>query len=108
MGVIAVVTTVGTRDEARAMARALVERKLVACAQISEIESFYLWDGAIQNGPEFRLLLKTSEARYDAVEQAIRALHAYQLPAIYTQALTHVDAAYAQWVEACTHQDGGP
>ena len=37
---IAVVTTIGSLEDAQAMARALVERKLAACAQISEIESF--------------------------------------------------------------------
>lgn len=108
MTLIAVVTTVGSRDEARTMARTLVERGLVACAQISEIESFYPWDGAVQNEPEFRLLLKTREAHYDAVVQAIRALHSYQLPAIYAHALAHVDAPYAQWIEACTRREGGP
>lgn len=105
MKIIAVVTTLGSREEARTMARTLVERKLAACVQISEIESFYPWDGAIQNGPEYRLLLKTREALYDALAQAIRALHSYTLPAIYAQALEHVDTAYAQWIEECTRSD---
>lgn len=108
MAIIAVVTTVGSRDEARTMARTLVERRLVACAQISEIESFYCWDGATQNEPEFHLLLKTREDRYDAVEKAIRTLHSYQVPAIYAHALVHVDAAFAQWVEAQTRDEGLP
>lgn len=102
---IAVVTTLGSRDEARTMARTLVERKLVACAQISEIESFYPWDGAIQNEPEFRLLLKTREAMYDALAQAIRSLHSYSVPAIYAHKLEHVDAPYAQWIAECTGCD---
>jgi uncharacterized protein involved in tolerance to divalent cations len=47
MNPIAVVTTVGSLDEARAMARDLVERKLAACAQISAIESVCRWKGAV-------------------------------------------------------------
>src|SRR5262245_60983455 len=43
---IAVVTTVSALSVARSMARALIERKLAACAHISEIESFYRWKGA--------------------------------------------------------------
>ena len=35
---IAVVTTVASREDARRLAHTLVERKLAACAQISEIE----------------------------------------------------------------------
>jgi periplasmic divalent cation tolerance protein len=98
MDCVAVITTVGSRDQARAIARTLVERGLVACAQISEIESLYRWDGALQDEPEWRLLLKTVAARYDAVEAAIRALHPYALPAIYALPVERAFAPYAEWV----------
>jgi periplasmic divalent cation tolerance protein len=100
MNCIAVVTTVGNRDEARRMARALVERKLAACAQISEIESFYTWKGALEHDNEFRVLFKTTSAKYDAVERAIKELHSYELPAIHAFALERVHAPYAQWIES--------
>jgi periplasmic divalent cation tolerance protein len=97
---IAVVTTVGSRSEAQTMGRALVERKLAACAQISEIESFFTWHGSVQNEKEFRLLFKTTEERYSAVEAAIKELHSYELPAIHAFALEHVHAPYAAWIES--------
>lgn len=100
MKLIAVWTTAGTLDDARAIARAVVERKLAACAQISAIESFYVWDGELQNQPEFRVLFKTTEARYKAVEAAVRELHGYELPAIHAVAVDHAFAPYAAWVEA--------
>ena len=82
------------------MARALVERKLAACAQISEIESFYTWDGAVRNEQEFRVLFKTTGELYGAVETAIRELHPYEVPAIYAISLKHIHAPYAQWIES--------
>ena len=97
---IAVITTVGSVAEARTMARALVERKLAACAQISEIESFYTWKGAVQNEKEFRILFKTTSERCQAVEDAIRELHSYELPAIHAVALEHIYSPYAAWIEA--------
>lgn len=99
MNCIAVVTTVGDLAEARRIAQALVERRLAACAQISEIESFYTWDGSVQNDKELRLLLKTTSERYDAVELAIREMHSYELPAIHAFALERVYAPYAAWIE---------
>ena len=48
MTAIAVVTTVASKKEARTIALALVEAKLVACAQISKIDSVYAWKGAIE------------------------------------------------------------
>jgi periplasmic divalent cation tolerance protein len=97
---IAVVTTVGSKKEARAIALALVEAKLAACAQISKIDSVYAWNGAIEHGKEYRVLFKTTEARYAAVENAIRDMHSYALPAIHAFAFEHVSKAYAEWIEA--------
>ena len=105
---IAVVTTVGSRDDARRIARTLVERGLVACAQIEEIESFYRWDDALQDDREWRLLLKTVAARYDDVEQAIRALHPYELPAIYALPVDRAFAPYAAWVRSGSAARGDP
>lgn len=102
MTLLAVHTTVGSRDDALRIARAMVERKLAACVQIDAIDSVYRWQGVLQHDAEHRLLLKTTEARYPALEAAIRTLHPYELPAIYAMAVTRADAPYAAWVaEGC-------
>lgn len=93
-----VITTVASRDEARRLARALVQRRLVACAQISEIESLYEWQGAVAQEPEWRLLLKTEASRYPALEAAIRELHSYDLPAIVAVPVSATLPAFADWV----------
>ena len=82
------------------MAKSLVERKLAACAQISEIRSFYVWDGALQNEAEQRVLFKTTDQRYAEVEAAIREMHSYELPAIHAYAFAHVYAPYGEWIVA--------
>lgn len=97
---IAVVTTVGTHADAERLARTLVERLLAACAQIEAIDSFYVWDGALQHDSEFRVLFKTTRDRYDAVESAIRELHPYELPAIHAIAFERAFAPYAAWIES--------
>jgi len=105
MKLIAVFTTVAGREAARHLAHALVERRLVACAQISEIESFYTWEGEVQNEAEFRVLLKTTSDLYPAVESAIRELHTYDLPAIHALAFDEVYAPYGAWIEASTGEE---
>jgi periplasmic divalent cation tolerance protein len=101
MKLIAIFTTVDSLEEARVIAKTLVERKLVACAQISEIESFYTWKGEVHNDQEFRVLLKTTDAGYKAVETAIRDLHSYELPAIHAVPIEHAYEPYAAWIEEC-------
>jgi periplasmic divalent cation tolerance protein len=97
---IAVWTTTGSEEEARRLARALVERRLAACAHVDVIESHYVWKDAVQNEKEWRVVFKTTAARYAAIEQAIKELHSYELPAIYATELVQVYAPYAAWLEA--------
>lgn len=100
MQCLAVVTTLGSLAEAQSLARSMVERSLAACAQISPIESYYRWQGAVRHEPEFRVLLKTTQARYAEVQAAIRAIHPYELPAIHAYALEPIEPDYAAWIDA--------
>jgi periplasmic divalent cation tolerance protein len=94
-----VVTTVGTRAEAEALAGALVDAGLAACAQIDLIHSVYRWQGAVRHEDEHRVLFKTVPSRYAEVEAAIRARHPYELPAIHAVTATAAYAPFARWVD---------
>lgn len=104
---LAVVTTVATLADAQRLARTLVERRLAACAQISQIESVYRWQGALQQEPEYRVLFKTMASRYAELEAALKALHPYELPAIHALPFAHVSSDYAQWIDDNTRPDAG-
>ena len=57
----------------------------------------------MQHAPEFRVLLKTTDQRFEAVETAIRELHSYELPAILALPISQVHAPFAEWIfESCT------
>lgn len=98
MGLIAVLTTVATEDQALALARAVVRHRLAACAQWAPIRSVYLWQGQVQQEPEQRLLLKTETSRVEALMAYLREHHPYELPAIYAVPVSHATPDYAQWV----------
>ena len=95
-----VVTTVGSRAEADRIARALVEQRLAACAQISAIDSYYVWEDAVRCDAEFRVLFKVAASAYEEAERAVRALHSYDLPAIHAIPVERAYAPYADWVIA--------
>ena len=82
------------------MARALVEQRLAACAQISAIDSYYVWDDAVRHEGEFRILFKVAASAYEEAERAIRSLHSHDLPAIHAIAVERAHAPYADWVIA--------
>ena len=99
MQTIAVITTIDSLERAREISRRLVERRLAACAQISTIESVFNWNGDIQSETEYRILIKTTDARYADVEKAILDLHSYELPAIVAVDFSQAYGPYAEWVD---------
>lgn len=96
---ILVLTTVGSRDQAAAIAGALVAERLAACVQIAPIESWYRWQGAVEQAAEYRLHIKTTADVAPAAEARIRALHPYELPEIVTIPVGG-SPDYVAWVEA--------
>ena len=99
MKLLAVLTSTSSREEAQHIAARLVEKGLAACAQISAIESFYVWNDSLQKESEFRILIKTTALQYAAVEATIKELHSYDLPAIYAISVEEAHASYQRWVE---------
>ena len=95
---IAVFTTAGSLEDARKLATTLIEQELAACAQISEIESFYTWENEVQNESEFQILFKTTRERYKDVEKAILELHSYDLPAIYAVDIDDIHEPLGEWI----------
>lgn len=94
-----VFTTAGTHDEAARIARTLVERRLAACVNIvGPIESVYRWRDAIETSPEFLLLIKTSLSRFDAVRNAIKELHSYELPECIEVGVDAGSPEYLAWL----------
>ena len=67
-GVCIVMTSIGTEDEAEALAAGIVEAHLAACVQIQRVRSLYIWQGVLHREPEWVLHIKTVEARYAAIE----------------------------------------
>jgi periplasmic divalent cation tolerance protein len=88
---------------ARALAEALVGRRLAACANIgSAVESLYRWKGRVERAPEVPLTLKTAADRFPALAEAARALHPYETPSIVAHPVAAVTEDYRAWVVAET------
>ena len=95
---ITVFTTTDNLEEARKLAKTLVEQKLAACAQISKIESFYTWENDVQNDQEFRIMFKTTKDKYKDMEKTILKTHSYDLPAIYAVDVDELHKPYGDWI----------
>ncbi len=89
-------------DSARAAATALVETRLAACGQVSEISSVYTWEGDVVEDPEWLLTAKTTGACLRAIEVRISADHPYDVPQITALPIAWGSADYLAWIhETC-------
>ena len=93
----AVTTTVGTAEDARRLAQAVLVQRLAACGQIEAITSHYRWEGALHEDGEWRLVCKTVPQAVDGLFALLQAQHPYTLPQLVVQPL-QASAAYADWV----------
>lgn len=96
----------GTRENAAAIAAALVEGRIAACVQIFPIESVYRWDGAVRHEPELMLHAKTTRARFPDAAALIGRLHAYDLPEIVALPIVDASPDYLRWIEEAVRADG--
>lgn len=95
-----ITTTFEGRDDAERLSRALLEKRLIACARIAgPVSSSYWWQGEIVSSQEYVLTMKSDELRYQELEQVILDLHPYDTPEIVATAVTHVGKGYQQWLE---------
>ena len=91
--------TAGNKDEARNIGKALVSSKLAACVNILDnMNSFYMWDGELQDDNEVVMIAKTTQNRVPDLVQKVKALHSYDCPCIVSLPVTDGNQAFLDWI----------
>ena len=85
-------------DESARIARELLERRLVACVNITPVRSLYRWEGHVCDDHEDLLIIKTSALCIDDLIATIRAIHPYEIPEVIALPVTHGFQGYLDWV----------
>lgn len=108
MTTLLVLTNLPDQASAESLAAALVENRLAACVNILQpCRSIFRWQGLIEAATEVPLLIKTTQARYPALETAIRLRHPYDTPEIIATPITLGLPEYLHWVSAETQAEPG-
>lgn len=69
-------------EEAKKIAAYLLEKRLIACANIFPIKSMYWWEGKINDNEEVVLLGKTNDKNFEKIKQEVKKIHSYDIPCI--------------------------
>lgn len=95
--------TAATVEEGTAIARAVVEARLAACANVLPgVTSVYWWDGAVQEGGEVAVILKTRADLVADLTAKIKDLHSYRCPCVVALPITGGNPAFLDWIAAET------
>lgn len=94
----AVILCTCSRQEAGRIAMALVEEKLVACVNIGEVNSYFRWEGKVQQEGEALLIMKTRSGKVKEIIGRIRELHSYEVPEIIALPIIDGHEGYLDWV----------
>ena len=96
---VTVLTTVATADEAVALVRALLDRRLVACGTVLPgARSLYRWEGKVADEQEVLVILKTRKARLDLLQAAFTELHPYKVPELLAIPVGAGNDKYLAWI----------
>src|SRR5689334_1817480 len=94
---IIIYVTHENRDAAQKIVDHLLERKLIACANLMPIQSCYWWEGKKASSDEVVTLLKTRDELWQRVQEEVKNIHPYKIPCII-KIEVNVNPEYEQWV----------
>ena len=88
-----------SRDDAKKFGRAIVEKRLAACVNIiPQIDSYFWWNDEVQSDQESLMILKTTEAKIDALIKFVKENHPYDIPEIITLPVAEGLPDYINWI----------
>lgn len=96
---IEVRTTTDSPERAQELARAAVDGRLAACAQVTgPLTSVYRWQGEVRTEPEWQVVIKTTAQRFSQLERELRRVHTYDVPEIIAVPIVHGSTDYLHWI----------
>lgn len=94
---ILIYVTFPSKENAKEIIYLLLEKKLIACANLFPIESIYNWKGNREENQEIVALLKTQEKLFEKVKEEITKIHPYQIPCILKISV-EANSLFASWI----------
>lgn len=96
---VMVYMTAGSPEQARTIARELIANRLAACVNVLEgMQSFYRWQGQVEEGREVVVLAKTRADLMTALTERVRQVHEYDCPCIVSWPLADGYQPFLDWI----------
>jgi periplasmic divalent cation tolerance protein len=98
---IVVFSACSTLDEARRIARKLIEERLAACVNLAPgVRSLYRWKGEIEEADEYLLVIKSSRDLFDRLRLELEKAHTYEVPEVVAIPIVAGSPNYLNWMDS--------
>ena len=98
--------TASDMAEAKAISRALLEKRLVACVNLIEgMKAMYWWKGQIEEGQEVVIIGKTLADVVPEVIDAVKGIHSYECPCVVSLPVSEGNPGFLDWIMAEVNLD---
>lgn len=99
--VVLALTTLPDDFDTTSLAQDIVGSGLAACVTVLPgIRSVYTWNGVPQVDHEQQLFIKTTDDQVDALWEALRDRHPYEMPEFLVVPVIDGSEDYVRWVES--------
>ena len=95
---VIIISTFTDKKTITKIANQLVEKKLVACVNITKISSVYSWKGKIENQSEYLALFKTTKTKLQPLKKELQKFHPYSVPEIVEINPISINKSYLKWL----------
>ena len=96
-----VFVTSANKQEAEKISQSLLEKRLIACANIiGPVASHFHWGGKMETAEEFLILMKSRSDLFDKLSEAVAQLHSYEVPEIVAIPILAGSKSYLTWIES--------
>ena len=86
-----------SKEHAERITRGVIDAKLAACVLVTDVKSFYNWEGKLNEDDEVVTILKTSTDKAEMLEKYIETNHDYDVPAIISFR-ANANESYGNWL----------
>lgn len=96
---IFIYTTFPSRETALSVAKRMIEKKMVVCANIREHDAIYSWDKRMFEEKEYGALFKTRQDKWKKSKAYILKKHPYDTPVVLKLKINDCNPEFEKWID---------
>jgi len=86
--------------DVKGFSKRLVEEKVAACVNIvSNVRSYYWWEGKVETGDEYLLVIKTKAELLSKLLDVVKEYHPYSIPEVIAVPIVAGNSSYLRWID---------